>query len=39
MLFEYTTDNAAMMKDCGLSKILSQQFETAAVVSKARIKF
>jgi hypothetical protein len=26
-------------RNCGLSKILSQQFETAAVVSKARIKF
>jgi N6-L-threonylcarbamoyladenine synthase len=36
--FEYTTDNANDW-NCGLSKILSQQFETAAVVSKARIQF
>jgi N6-L-threonylcarbamoyladenine synthase len=36
--FEYTTDNAAMI-ELWVIKILSQQFETAAVVSKARIKF
>jgi N6-L-threonylcarbamoyladenine synthase len=37
--FEYTTDNAAMIGIVGYQKFLSQQFETAAVVSKARIKF
>jgi N6-L-threonylcarbamoyladenine synthase len=36
--FEYTTDNAAMIGIVGYQN-LSQQFETAAVVSKARIKF
>jgi len=37
--FEYTTDNAAMIGIVGYRKFLSQQFETAAVVSKARIQF
>jgi N6-L-threonylcarbamoyladenine synthase len=35
--FEYTTDNAAMIGS-GVSKVLSQQFETSSVVSKARIQ-
>ena len=37
--FEYTTDNAAMIGIVGYQKFLSKQFETAAVVSKARIQF
>ena len=37
--FEYTTDNAAMIGIVGYQKFLSQNFETAAVVSKARIQF
>ncbi|WP_026707325.1 tRNA (adenosine(37)-N6)-threonylcarbamoyltransferase complex transferase subunit TsaD [Flavobacterium frigidarium] len=37
--FEYTTDNAAMIGIVGYQKFLSQQFESAAVVSKARIQF
>ncbi|MBF7092408.1 tRNA (adenosine(37)-N6)-threonylcarbamoyltransferase complex transferase subunit TsaD [Flavobacterium sp. ALJ2] len=37
--FEYTTDNAAMIGIVGYQKYLSEQFETAAVVSKARIQF
>jgi N6-L-threonylcarbamoyladenine synthase len=37
--FEYTTDNAAMIGIVGYQKFLLQQFETAAVVSKARIQF
>ncbi|MCD0474555.1 tRNA (adenosine(37)-N6)-threonylcarbamoyltransferase complex transferase subunit TsaD [Flavobacterium sp. EDS] len=37
--FEYTTDNAAMIGIVGYQKYLSKQFETAAVVSKARIQF
>jgi N6-L-threonylcarbamoyladenine synthase len=37
--FEYTTDNAAMIGIVGYQKYLSKQFETAAVVSKARIHF
>ena len=37
--FEYTTDNAAMIGIVGYQKFLSQKFETAAVVSKARIEF
>ncbi|MBE0393458.1 N6-L-threonylcarbamoyladenine synthase [Flavobacterium sp. 7E] len=37
--FEYTTDNAAMIGIVGYQKYLSQKFETAAVVSKARIQF
>ncbi|GIZ07633.1 tRNA (adenosine(37)-N6)-threonylcarbamoyltransferase complex transferase subunit TsaD [Flavobacterium sp. UMI-01] len=37
--FEYTTDNAAMIGIVGYQKYLSQQFETTAVVSKARIPF
>lgn len=37
--FEYTTDNAAMIGIVGYQKYLSQNFETAAVVSKARIQF
>lgn len=37
--FEYTTDNAAMIGIVGYQKYLSQQFETSAVVSKARIQF
>jgi N6-L-threonylcarbamoyladenine synthase len=36
--FEYTTDNN-VIGIVGYQKFLSQQFETAAVVSKARIKF
>lgn len=37
--FEYTTDNAAMIGIVGYQKFLDQQFETAEVVSKARIQF
>jgi N6-L-threonylcarbamoyladenine synthase len=37
--FEYTTDNAAMIGIVGYQKFLSEKFETAAVVSKARIQF
>ena len=37
--FEYTTDNAAMIGIVGYQKYLSQTFETADVVSKARIQF
>lgn len=37
--FEYTTDNAAMIGIVAYQKFLSKQFETAAVVSKARIQF
>ena len=37
--FEYTTDNAAMIGIVGYQKYLNQQFESAAVVSKARIDF
>lgn len=37
--FEYTTDNAAMIGIVGYQKYLSQHFETASVVSKARIPF
>jgi N6-L-threonylcarbamoyladenine synthase len=37
--FEYTTDNAAMIGIVGYQKYLSNRFETAAVVSKARIQF
>jgi N6-L-threonylcarbamoyladenine synthase len=37
--FEYTTDNAAMIGIVGYQKFLKQQFETADVVSKARIQF
>ncbi len=37
--FEYTTDNAAMIGIVGYQKFLSKKFETAAVVSKARIQF
>ena len=37
--FEYTTDNAAMIGIVGYQKFLSQHFETANVVSKARIEF
>jgi N6-L-threonylcarbamoyladenine synthase len=37
--FEYTTDNAAMIGIVGYQKFLSQKFETADVVSKARIQF
>jgi N6-L-threonylcarbamoyladenine synthase len=37
--FEYTTDNAAMIGIVGYQKFLVQNFETAAVVSKARIQF
>lgn len=37
--FEYTTDNAAMIGIVGYQKFLKQQFETAEVVSKARIQF
>ena len=36
--FEYTTDNAAMIGIVGYQKFLNQTFETAAVVSKARIQ-
>jgi N6-L-threonylcarbamoyladenine synthase len=37
--FEYTTDNAAMIGIVGYQKFLEQHFETAEVVSKARIQF
>lgn len=37
--FEYTTDNAAMIGIVGYHKFLSQHFENASVVSKARIPF
>jgi N6-L-threonylcarbamoyladenine synthase len=37
--FEYTTDNAAMIGIVGYQKYLNQKFETASVVSKARIQF
>lgn len=37
--FEYTTDNAAMIGIVGYQKFLEQQFNDAAVVSKARIEF
>lgn len=37
--FEYTTDNAAMIGIVGYRKFLEKQFETPAVVSKARITF
>ena len=37
--FEYTTDNAAMIGIVGYQKFLIQNFETSAVVSKARIQF
>ncbi|AOW10435.1 tRNA (adenosine(37)-N6)-threonylcarbamoyltransferase complex transferase subunit TsaD [Flavobacterium gilvum] len=37
--FEYTTDNAAMIGIVGYQKFLFQKFETADVVSKARIAF
>ena len=37
--FEYTTDNAAMIGIVGYQKFLTQNFETSAVVSKARIQF
>jgi len=37
--FEYTTDNAAMIGIVGYQKYLSQHFEAASVVSKARIPF
>ncbi|GGA71565.1 tRNA N6-adenosine threonylcarbamoyltransferase [Flavobacterium palustre] len=37
--FEYTTDNAAMIGIVGYQKFLSQNFENASVVSKARIQF
>ena len=37
--FEYTTDNAAMIGIVGYQKFLAEKFETAAVVSKARIQF
>ncbi|WP_418263089.1 tRNA (adenosine(37)-N6)-threonylcarbamoyltransferase complex transferase subunit TsaD [Flavobacterium faecale] len=37
--FEYTTDNAAMIGIVGYQKYLTQKFETATVVSKARIQF
>lgn len=37
--FEYTTDNAAMIGIVGYQKYLSQNFETSAVVSKARFQF
>ncbi|MFA9191027.1 tRNA (adenosine(37)-N6)-threonylcarbamoyltransferase complex transferase subunit TsaD [Flavobacterium sp. FZUC8N2.13] len=37
--FEYTTDNAAMIGIVGYQKFLSQHFENASVVSKARIQF
>lgn len=36
--FEYTTDNAAMIGIVGYQKYLYNQFENAAVVSKARIE-
>ncbi len=37
--FEYTTDNAAMIGIVGYQKFLTENFETASVVSKARIQF
>jgi N6-L-threonylcarbamoyladenine synthase len=37
--FEYTTDNAAMIGIVGYQKFLTKNFETSAVVSKARIQF
>ncbi|OCB74880.1 tRNA (adenosine(37)-N6)-threonylcarbamoyltransferase complex transferase subunit TsaD [Flavobacterium crassostreae] len=37
--FEYTTDNAAMIGIVGYQKYLLEKFETASVVSKARIQF
>lgn len=37
--FEYTTDNAAMIGIAGYNKFLTGDFETASVVSKARIEF
>jgi N6-L-threonylcarbamoyladenine synthase len=37
--FEYTTDNAAMIGIVGYQKFLLKNFETTAVVSKARIQF
>ncbi len=37
--FEYTTDNAAMIGIVGYQKFLLDHFETANVVSKARIQF
>ena len=37
--FEYTTDNAAMIGIVGYYKFLNNNFETASVVSKARIEF
>jgi N6-L-threonylcarbamoyladenine synthase len=37
--FEYTTDNAAMIGIVGYQKYLQENFETSAVVSKARIQF
>jgi len=37
--FEYTTDNAAMIGIVGYQKFLEQQFNDAAIVSKARIEF
>lgn len=37
--FEYTTDNAAMIGIVGYQKFLTGNFETSAVVSKARIQF
>ena len=37
--FEYTTDNAAMIGIVGYQKFLCHNFETSAVVSKARIQF
>jgi len=37
--FEYTTDNAAMIGIVGYQKFLNDHFETAGVVSKARIEF
>lgn len=37
--FEYTTDNAAMIGIVGYQKYLKQHFESASVISKARIEF
>ncbi|WP_298223131.1 tRNA (adenosine(37)-N6)-threonylcarbamoyltransferase complex transferase subunit TsaD [Flavobacterium sp.] len=37
--FEYTTDNAAMIGIVGYQKYLIENFETSAVVSKARTTF
>lgn len=37
--FEYTTDNAAMIGIVGYQKFLTDNFEDASVVSKARIQF